>query len=118
MTLRGYEDRVSTSAKRISRRNYYWRRGTRLWVGIREFIDHFSGRCELIMTRIYIYQINISTEGSCIQACDQTTWRGDASCGILGRPIDLVGYESPTAAMTAGPKLCADIFDFSFFLFF
>lgn len=67
---------------------------------------------------IYIYQINISTEGSCIQACDQTTWRGDASCGILGRPIDLVGYESPTAAMTAGPKLCADIFDFSFFLFF
>lgn len=69
-------------------------------------------------TNIYIYQINISTEGSCIQACDQTTWRGDASCGILGRPIDLVGYESPTAAMTAGPKLCADIFDFSFFLFF
>lgn len=51
---------------------------------------------------IRVYQIN-NFNGRIVYtlACDQTTWRGDASYGILERPIDLVGYESPTAAMTA-----------------
>lgn len=32
----------------------------------------------------------------------QDTRHGDASCGILERPIDLAGHESPATAMTAG----------------
>ena len=42
----------------------------------------------------------------------QDTRHGDASCGILERPIDLVGHESPTAAMTDCCKALA-IFPYS-----
>lgn len=74
-------------------------------MGIRSFIDHLSKITEMQInnaSNICVYQINNFNERIVYTLpCDQTTWRGDASCGILERPIDLVGYESPTAAMTA-----------------
>lgn len=121
--LRKLREEEDVSKSKVRFRNYYWtgreerdrKRGRRVRWKIVAGIKVYRSFSEITEMHTYIYihvcigcgyirvyQIN-NFNGRIVYtlACDQTTWRGDASCGILERPIDLVGYESPTAAMTA-----------------